>query len=856
MKNNPLTIIWATVLLAILWGVSSYLLADGYYRSRISNIVAHESQNAQSEADELADSIRRNLHYFSGISGLFSHALRIDKAVSRFGTNTVPSALPYASRKKRWTANPVLNDLSRYLALAQNSLGADLIYVINAAGDCIAASNWNTAETPIGTNFAEREYFKLNISSKPGMQYAVGKTTHIAGLYFSSPVIINGKFMGAVIAKTDVPKLSFLTKLTDAFVTDKNGVIILAHDHYMEMMALPDVPLRVLPQQDIINYYQRTNFQTLQISPWDQGMLSAAHRINGEDTPYALATRDLPEYGLTVHAARELNTLPILEKEYAWIPLWISIGGSLLLAIIGVAAYYLLVILHGREVQRASQSKLAAFLNTSMDSIIGMDSNGIVIVWSDAAEMTFGWSREEALGKALHTLIIPERYREQHLHSLTSEKLQTPGKRFEISALHRDGREFPVELAMNMVESDGKKEFSAFIRDIQERKQAELTLIETAYQLEQKELSKTRFLAAAGHDLRQPLTAANLYIDTLKLTDPTPQQGKIIQRLINSMAIFKGLLDTLLNISQLDSGMIKPEYTLIDVSVLFGELEQVFAPIASEKSLGLKLYFPTRKALVVNSDIALVKSVLMNLVANAIKYTSQGAVLISARKRGSNVLFQVWDTGIGIADDQLEHIFDEFYQINNLQRDRTSGLGLGLSIAKRAITLLGGKITCRSQIGQGSVFGFRLPLDSYPDLALRQEFAGATAESMADSSFVAGKHFVVVEDDTLVAQAIASALEEMGGEVRHFHKATDALHHFNIEHADCFIVDYMLGGAHNGIQFLNQIRLKLDKPIRAVLVTGDTSATLIREAANSDWPVLYKPVNLVNLIESLSAQAR
>jgi ActR/RegA family two-component response regulator len=94
----------------------------------------------------------------------------------------------------------------------------------------------------------------------------------------------------------------------------------------------------------------------------------------------------------------------------------------------------------------------------------------------------------------------------------------------------------------------------------------------------------------------------------------------------------------------------------------------------------------------------------------------------------------------------------------------------------------------------------------------------------------------------------------MGGEVRHFHKATDALHHFNIEYADYIIVDYMLGGAHNGIQFLNQLRQKLDKPIRAVLVTGDTSATLIREAANSDWPVLYKPVNLDNLIAGLSAQ--
>lgn len=273
MKNSPYKIVWVTALLAILGGASSYFIAHGYYRTRINELVAQETQNAQGDADDLADSIRRNLHYLSGIPDMLSHLIRVNKAVARFGADTAPSPLPFEEKKKRWTKDPAFNDLSRYLAIVQASLNADLIYVIDAAGDSMAGSNWDTPGTTIGTNYAERDFFKKNKAGQRGIQYAVGKTTHIAGLYFSSPVIINGKFMGAVVAKVDVPRLSFLTKLTDAFVTDRNGVIILAHDQPMEMKVLPDGALHNLPQRDIINYYQRGDFQALEIGLGAKGCL-------------------------------------------------------------------------------------------------------------------------------------------------------------------------------------------------------------------------------------------------------------------------------------------------------------------------------------------------------------------------------------------------------------------------------------------------------------------------------------------------------------------------------------------------------------------------------------------------------
>src|SRR5512135_709276 len=312
------------------------------------------------------------------------------------------------------------------------------------------------------------------------------------------------------------------------------------------------------------------------------------------------------------------------------------------------------------------------------------------------------------------------------------------------------GKKVFFEFTFSPLAIQGKPHLVLMMNDIMDRVLLQESLVSSMHQIEEKEVAKTRFLAAAGHDLRQPLAAANLFIGALKLTAPTPQQDSIIQRLDQSLATFKGMLDALLNVSKLEAGVIKPEYTSIDVAEVFGWLDQNFEPLAQEKRLGFRLFFPLNERLVVRGDMGLLKSVLMNLVSNAIKFTTQGSILVSARRRGGDVLFQVWDTGIGIPEEFLAKIFDEFYQVHNPQRDRTKGLGLGLAISKRALSLLGGEITCRSRKGRGSVFEFRLPLDDTPDGAAQRATLCETPEDFDKDLFARGKHFVVVEDDKLV----------------------------------------------------------------------------------------------------------
>lgn len=388
------------------------------------------------------------------------------------------------------------------------------------------------------------------------------------------------------------------------------------------------------------------------------------------------------------------------------------------------------------------------------------------------------------------------------------------------------------------------------VQDITARINTNQQLLASLRQLEEKELAKTRFLAAAGHDLRQPITAATLYVDTLKLTSPTQRQSEIIKRLDQSMSTFSGLLDRLLDISKFDAGLIKPQISTHNLAKLFIWLDQNFSQTARVKQLQFRLFIPVSMQLIVRTDMGLLQSIMMNLVSNAIKFTSHGGILVGARLRGDKVLLQVWDTGIGITHANLHRIFDEFYQVANPQRSREVGLGLGLSICQRAMSLLGGQVTCRSRPGLGSVFELSLPLDGDPNEINLLSVRSAQPKP-AKEVIINGKQVVVVEDDDLVAGGLINLLQGMGAAVLPFHNAEEALRYAGINDADYYIADYALGGELSGLQLLEILQSKRATPLRAIVVTGETSSQFIHSVASSPWPVLHKPINYSKLVSFL-----
>ena len=428
-----------------------------------------------------------------------------------------------------------------------------------------------------------------------------------------------------------------------------------------------------------------------------------------------------------------------------------------------------------------------------------------------------------------------------------------PFRNFEFSHRSTDGvrRYFSINGEPVFDASGAFTGYRGLGMDITDRKQSENELIYSKKAAEEANLAKSRFLASASHDLRQPIQAINLFSMALTNTALSEEQKQISDYLALSAKSLATILDALLDISKLDAGQVKTAYELIDTKDLIRKVVAEVALTASEKRLRLRV-FSRREELMSFADPKLLRSLLGNLVDNAIKYTERGGVLVGIRRRGRQILIQVWDTGIAIAPEHIENIFEEYFQVGNPERDRTKGLGLGLAIAKRIAGLLETEIVCRSRLGKGSVFEFSLPLadESQEQLAGRIQQGNISNDANAS---IGGRRIVVIEDDWTVAVAVKLSLESQGMSVTVYQNAEDALANPGIAEADFYISDLRLPGL-NGREFLDALQARSQKRINGVIMTGDTSPERVEPAKSSSWRVMLKPVDLPSLLSAISTQ--
>jgi signal transduction histidine kinase/CheY-like chemotaxis protein len=363
-----------------------------------------------------------------------------------------------------------------------------------------------------------------------------------------------------------------------------------------------------------------------------------------------------------------------------------------------------------------------------------------------------------------------------------------------------------------------------------ERKVAERT-----QELELANQAKSSFLRAASHDLRQPMHALGLLVSQLEERAEDPETHRIAEQAQTAVTALQELLDAILDISRLDAGVISPEIKDFAVGSLLARLDTAFAPSAAEKGLSWRTV-PSR--LQVRSDPVLLERLLLNLAANAIRYTQRGGVLMGCRRRDQWVCIQVWDTGIGIAPEQQQAIFQEFYQVANPEGDRRRGLGLGLAIAARLAHLLGCRISVASRPGKGSVFALEVPRGEKPATPPVEVSALGTIDS------VRGAFVLVVDDDALVCSAMQSQLKGWGCQVvtaTNGDEAVAAIEPFD-RFPDCVLCDYRLPGAETGISVVRRLRDLARYEFPAALISGDTTPESLREAKASGLPLLTKPV--------------
>lgn len=358
---------------------------------------------------------------------------------------------------------------------------------------------------------------------------------------------------------------------------------------------------------------------------------------------------------------------------------------------------------------RVSESRYRRLFEAARD--------GILILNADTAQIEdvnpylvelLGYSRAEFLGRKLWEVgsfadIAESKDMFEHLQARGYVRYD------DIPLRTKAGTLIPVEFVSNAYDCQGTRVIQCNIRNITLRKQVEAEWVAARAAAENASLAKSSFLAAASHDLRQPVQAISLFHEALARTGLNGEQQRISNYLSQSIQSLADLLDTLLDVSKLDAGTVPRRAGGIHVEDLVSRIDAEYSPRAAESRLRFKLCFPFRE-LVINTDGKLLMSLLDKLIGNAIKYTARGGILVAIRRRRQQALIQVWDTGIGIAPEHLGMIFDEYFQIGNSERGRTKGLGLGLAMVKRLAALLGSEVVCRSRPGKGSVFEFYLPI--------------------------------------------------------------------------------------------------------------------------------------------------
>jgi len=508
---------------------------------------------------------------------------------------------------------------------------------------------------------------------------------------------------------------------------------------------------------------------------------------------------------------------------------------------------------------RLMPSELAhSALEAAPDAMLIVDAEGLICFANQQVFALFGYAREEIVGLPVETL-IPTRYRDRHLAHrgdyMTHMRVRPMGQNLELFGLRRDASEFPVEISLSPVTDNDRRLVLAAIRDVSDRHRVRQELIaartaaeEARNVAERANQGKSRFLATASHDLRQPLQALAFLNGTLRRAVSDPLVTEALAQQEQAIGAMSRLLNALLDISKLESRGVQPDITAVSVARIFEEMRREFSSVATRKGLALEV---DATDACIRSDASLIEQVLRNLLSNAIKYTRSGSVTLACPLADDSIVrLEVRDTGIGIAADQIPLIYDEFYQVGVAPNTTRDGYGLGLAIVKRIVALLGLKIEVHSQPGLGSTFALLVPAAGrIAPAPSASEDGGAPARA----AFRGGQpRILLVEDDPSVRNATRMLLKIEGFTVTAVGSLEQALDALAAQrHFDLLITDYHLGPTQTGIQVIAALRARLGPQFKAVLVTGDTSPALQNIASDPDLHVTSKPIRAETLLRLL-----
>lgn len=491
-------------------------------------------------------------------------------------------------------------------------------------------------------------------------------------------------------------------------------------------------------------------------------------------------------------------------------------------------------------------------------SILELAPNGIyeiavdgTILYSNAAHhRLLGYPDGTLAGRSILDLIPEEDARRLRADLVMLAREQPDPQPYLNRSYTRDGREIVVEVHWTYKRDRASGRVTGFIailNDVTARMEAERLRDEAHRAAEQAAEARSRFLASASHDLRQPLQALALFVSRLERRELDATARELVGNIRESVATLSSLLNGLLDMSRFDAGMTQPRVDDVPLADVFRQIERDFGAVAERAGLTFRMRHPD---CVVRSDPVLLRRVLGNLVVNAITYTRRGGIVVGARRRGPNVRLEVWDSGIGIPPDHLNNIFQEFYQVGNEARDRREGLGLGLAIVDRACRALGHPVEVRSVFGRGSRFCVTVPAALHP---ARGVVGGGAAPAASPQPVALKARVGIAENDPTVRRALAGLLCDWGCDVT---AAADgpgllaALAEARVR-PDVVIADLRLSAGMDGLAAIAAVSAELGRPVPGLVVTGDTEPERLRAVVAAGHVLLHKPIDVGDLNAAL-----
>ena len=499
---------------------------------------------------------------------------------------------------------------------------------------------------------------------------------------------------------------------------------------------------------------------------------------------------------------------------------------------------------------RDSEARFRNLVENAPDPLLLVNAEGAITLVNSVAQQFFGYGEQELLAMKIEEL-MPKRFRKRHTthrdEYLKDLKVRPMGSGMELWAVVGSGEEIPIEISLSPVMTDDGIMVCAAIRDVREHKQAVIAVREAQARAEKATAAKSRFLATASHDLRQPLQSLAMLTEALALKVAEPELAELVQRQGASLANMRSLLNSLLDISKLDAGGFEIEIEDVDLRAAVTSACGSFQAEADKKGLKLAVKVHDR---IVRSDHNLLQQILQNLIGNAIRYTRAGSVEVVSSTAGEQVKIAVKDTGVGIPANELPHIFEEFYQIGRDPQQGNAGLGLGLAIAHRIAEKLKSRIEVESTVGKGSVFSFKLPLGKVAPPSKEKAKAAAPVPPIAGKKVV-----LLVDDDEGVLKSTRLRLSlQPGLEViaaLSAKEADKALGKMSPGMPDIIVTDYHLGTGKNGIDVIESARARLKSQLPAILISGDTTLDAA-DLERRGIALVFKPASGNQLIDTIA----